>query len=254
MSRITNAKLRRVTPLTWRRYPGVSILYDNPGSVGLSGLEPLLPATSPAGGNRSLYQALRAVTCDIAWSLPATGLLATLPEHTYHVTLCDGVNEGTQVRPGMRGEVQRVLDELPDSLLGTTALMRLVQDRELFWTVRTHPVSFRVAGLSVWGHVLAAQLEPADDRSVAAKARHEAARSELMGRLRARMGVQPGHWGPHVSLGYFAHDDGGAYAREHVIPGWEDEVLARTEGLSMTFRSASVYGFTDMVTFWRLAH
>lgn len=254
---ITNPKLQSVWPPVWKRYPGLSILYDDAGAAELSGIESLQAVSSAGHHQQPLYGRLSLVAGEIESATRRDGLgLCRLPRHTYHVTLCDGVNHGTRthIHPDLRWEVEQTLDELPDSLLWATTVMRLVQDPEIAWAVWSHPIEFRLEALRVWGLVLAAELRPADDRSMAAKAKHETSRSELVARLNARMGVQTQQWRPHVTLGYFANEESATHARFHVLPQWQDFVRERTEGLSVTFRSASVYGFTDMVSFWRLVH
>lgn len=248
-------KLESASPPVWRAYPGLSILYDDPGSAALSGVQPLEALPRNRSGQERLYDRLRRVVEDLASSAgQAEDALGLLPRHTYHVTLCDGVNEGTRrhVRAEAQGEVARTLDELPDSLLWTNDVLRLLRDPELYWSVWCHPVSFRVDRLCLWGHALAASLEPADERSVAAKAAHEASRHELAARLHDRLGVPSQDWQPHVTLGYVANDAAAAHVRDHVLAGWQETVRERTAGLSVTFRAASLYGFTDMASFWRL--
>lgn len=255
MATVANPKLSGVAPPTWRPYPGVSILYDNPGSAALSGVEPLTASSAAGRADQWLYDRLRVVAGEVESSMHHDGaVLCELPRHTYHVTVCDVVNEGTRrhVRRAMRSEVDGTLEELPDSLLWATSLLRLLCRSELPWSVWACPITFRVEGLRVWGQVLAAELVAADERSVAARASHEASRSELAARLGTRVGVQPREWRPHVSLGYFPNEHAAAHAAEHVVPEWQDRARERTEGLGLTFRSASVYGFTDMVSFWRL--
>lgn len=257
MVTITNPKVSGVAPLAWRPYPGLSVLYDHPASAALSGIEPLGAASPPGYGDQPLYRRLREVAEGIAGpTRPDEGGLCPLPRYAYHVTLCDAVNEGTRahVHPEIRPEVERALDALPDSLLWASGVMRLLRDPELSWSVWSNPVTFRVEALSVWGHVLVANLGPADEASVAAQASHEAARSEFAARLHARLGVRTQAWRPHLSLGYFANEHAAARARDRLIPEWQDDVRARTEGLSVTFRSASLYAFTDMINFWRLVH
>lgn len=257
MTDITTGKLNAVSPPGWRAYPGVSVLYTDPGATAVSGIEPLATAAQSRHGDRRLYDHLHALAEEIDTSLSADGVpFCRLPRHTYHVTLCDGVNEGTRshVHRGLREEVAQTLDALPDSLLWTTTLLRLLQDPELQWSVRRNPISYRVETLQVWGHVLVAGLEPADPPSEAAKAAHEACRDDLVARLAARVGVRIQPWRPHLTLGYFPNEDAAAHARAHELRRWQDRAREQTAALSVTFRSASVYGFTDMVSFWRLAH
>lgn len=254
MVRITNPKLNRVAPPAWRPYPGVSLLYDDP--VALSGLERLERLAGARHRNDRLYRRLQAVAGGVASAAREEGTAVCLvPRHTYHVTLCDGVNEGTrtQVRQDRRREIGTTLAGLPDSLLGTSSVIRLLRDQGILWSVWTDPVTFRVGGLDVRGHALVARLLPAEGRSLVAKARHEASRSELVARLSAEIGVQVPEWRPHVTLGYFANEDDAARVRD-LITVWQDTVRERTGGSSVTFPSASVYGFSDMVSFWRLGH
>lgn len=257
MADITTPKLSRATPPAWSAYPGVSVLYTDPGSVALSGIEPLKTSSAAGRGDRRLYDRLHDLAEEVDSALSARGAaFCKLPRYTYHVTLCDSVNQGTrsEVRREAREEVARTLDHLPDSLLWTNELLRLLQDRDLHWSVCRRPISFRVEALHVWGHVLAASLEPADEPSAVAKATHETCRADLAARLHTRLGVRVQPWRPHVTLGYFPNEDAATHARDHELPTWQDRAREHTEGLSVTFRSASVYGFTDMVSFWRLAH
>lgn len=254
MANITTPKLSRASPPVWSPYPGVSVLYTDPGSAALSGIEPLETSARARHGDLGLYDRLH----DLAEEIDSARDVAfcKLPRHTYHVTLCDSVNQGTrsEVHREARDEITRTLHHLPDSLLWTTELLRLLRDRDLHWTVRSRPISFRVETLHVWGHVLVAGLEPADPASEAAKATHEACRADLVARLHTRLGVEVQAWRPHVTLGYFPNEDAAAQAREHELATWQERARERTGGVSVTFRSASVYGFTDMVSFWRLAH
>lgn len=258
MTSITNPKLSSVEPPAWSAYPGVSVLYDPPGCAELSGVQPLEAVSPRKHLDLMLYDRLSEAADHIADTTAQDGEpLCALPRATYHVTLCDGINEGMRDRvhgQEARREIEQTLAGLPDSLLWATSVMRLLRDRDLLWTVWTHPISFRLSALKVWGHVLVARLEPADEGSTAALAAHEASRGELVRRLSVRLGVQVQTWRPHVTLGYFANETAAARTREHVLPQWHGYVRERTRGLSLTFRSASVYGFTDMVSFWRLGH
>lgn len=255
MVHITTAKLRSVEPPVWEPYPGLSLLYDDPDSVALSGLEPLDARSWSADRDKRLYDRLWAITDEIAGGADARQL-CPLPRHSYHVTLCDGVNRGNvaHVRAELRDEVGATLAGMPDSLLWAGAVGRLLHDPEMAWHVWTHPISFRAEALVVWGHVLAATLAPADERSAVAQAAHERARAHFAERVTARLGVAIPAWRPHLSLGYFANERAAAHASEHIIPRWQDHLRERTAGLSVTFRSASVHGFTDMASFWRVAH
>lgn len=255
MARITSTKVRAVDPPAWRRYPGVSLLYDNPGCAQLSGLERLESLPAARQRDDRLYRRLAALADELVIAARDAELaVSPLPRRTYHVTLCDGVNRGVRSRvpEEHRAEVDAFLEALPDSLLWPTAVLRLLADPELRWRARRDPVTFRLHGLDAWGHALVARLAPAGEQARAAMARHDAARADLAARLEARLGVTLGPWRPHVTLGYFANEDDAARAREALLPAWAATVADRVGDATVTFRSAGVYGFTDMATFWRL--
>jgi hypothetical protein len=253
--RITNPKLSGVAPTRWTPYPGISVLYDVPGCAAVGGVEPLERLARARDRDDRLYQHLRALAVEIGSAARTEGIeVALVPWRTYHVTLCDMVNVGnrTRVRADQQPEVARTLDALPDSLLWANSVMRVLLDPEVPWSVWADPVSFQVAGLEVWGQALVAPLSPVGYRSVAAAARHEAARSALAAQLRTRLDVQVQPWRPHVTVGYLANEDDAARARDSLVPRWRSSVRERAMGSSVTFRSASIHGFTDMVSFWRL--
>ncbi len=257
MAMSTNAKLSVVTPPAWRPYPGLSLLYDPPGCATLSGVEPLERLTTTRHRDDRLARRLLLVAEDIAAAVRRERVqVGLVPWRTYHVTLCDGVNEGnrTHVRADRRDEVDATLAGLPDSLAWSSRVLRLLRASELAWSVWTDPVTFGVEGVSVWGHALVARLAPADARSLTAAARHEAARVDFVAALNAHVGVQTQEWRPHVTLGYFGDQDDASLARDLLGPSWQDTVRERTGDVTVTFRSAAVYGFTDMVSFWRLGH
>jgi hypothetical protein len=98
--------------------------------------------------------------------------------------------------------------------------------------------------------VLAARLEPAGRSSLAALERVAQARTELSDDLWAELGLRTQAWRPHVSLGYFPNRSA-AKAATATLPRW-NQTLATRPSATMTFEAASVYGFTDMVSFLRL--
>ena len=55
---------------------------------------------------------------------------------------------------------------------------------------------------------------------------------------------------PHVSLGYFASREGAQMARP-CLRDWNALFAERMQGLTLTFQKASLYGFTDMATFFK---
>lgn len=253
--RITNRKLRSVAPTAWRAFRGVSVLYDRPGGAGSFGLERLerLP-TGQERGDR-IYRELHGLAVEFTDALGAGGVhIALVPRGTYHVTVCDALNDGSlaHVREDRRPEASALLEALPDSLLWSSRLVRLLRDPELPWSVWTDPVTYRVAGLEVRGSALVAALDTVEGHE-AAKARHELARGAFASHLEAELDLSVPPWQPHLTLAYVANDDDADRTRE-AVAGWQATVRSRTDGLETTFPSASLYGFTDMVSFWRRGH
>lgn len=251
--KITNPKLTTDEPTVWTRYPGISLLYDDAGCSSTQGLQSLERLAVAAARDDELYGRLHD-TVEEQVRRDGVGL-GLLPVHSYHVTLCDAVNRGnrSQVRDDTyRRLVDETLEDLPDRLLRTNELIWLMRDPEPRGSVRSDPVEFRVAGLDVRGHALVARLTPGSRRSSAAASRHGAARERFASRLRTHLGIEVQPWRPHVTLGYLANEDHAAQVRARFLDRWQAEALERTDDASITFVSASVYGFTDMASFWRL--
>jgi hypothetical protein len=250
---VTNPKLTAVEPTAWAPFPGISLLYDDAGCSSSQGLQSLERLAVVTARDDELYRRLHDAVQEAG--LRDGVELSLLPVDSYHVTLCDAVNHGNrgQVRGPYRHLVDDTLGDLPDALLRANELMALMRDPELPWSVQRDPARFRVDGLEVRGHALVARLTPSNQRSIAAVSCHEAARELFANRLHTRLGIDVQPWRPHVTLGYLANDDLAARLRDRFLDRWQSETLERTDGASARFVSASVYGFTDMASFWRLA-
>ena len=251
MARITNPKVASLAP-TWRRYRGVSVLYDNPGARGGPGVIPLegMPVDDPT--RQRLYDDLMGVVTDVDLGAMRERFgFCPLPRYSYHVTVCDGPNERDIAKGASSGSAQAaaVIHELPDSLHRLPDALAFLCRTRVLPTVAANPLTFEATGIAIWGHVLAARLEP-DGRSSRALERVAQARTELADDLWAELGLRTQAWRPHVSLGYFPNRSA-AKAATATLPRW-NQMLATRPPATMTFEAASVYGFTDMVSFLRL--
>lgn len=254
---ITTTKLSQVHPTAWEPYPGLSLLYEDAACSSSHGVQSLERLAVVAARDDELYRRLHGSVVEMVRAARRHGVgLSPLPLHSYHVTLCDAVNHGNRIEVSApyRQLVDDTLADLPDRLLRTDELMLLMHDPELRWSVWRDPVGFRVDGLDVRGHALVARLVPSDGRSMIAASRHEAAREQFASRLHTRLGIDVQPWRPHVTLGYLANEDHAARVHDRFLDRWQAETLERTAGTSIRFVSASVYGFTDMATFWRVGH
>jgi hypothetical protein len=243
--------------LNWVPWPGITILFNNPGESYLrqpeTGLEQIAcdPWVDPA---LSLYRALGDALAEAGIDSPGNAFaFCPLPSPSYHVTAWDGVNHenlSQLVEPerqkfgefllGLPGTARRTPPELipPDAFRGIDG---------------ADPVRFRFAGLSIWGDsVLVARLAPADEKSAAILEQIKKRREQLDEQFAplGRPKPQP-EYHPHVSLGYFSHSRG-AHAAAAELLQWESVFRRRTAGCSLTFQTISAYGFTSMINFFKL--
>jgi hypothetical protein len=250
---VTSRKLERATPPVWRPFSGLSLLYDPPGCNATSGVERLERVRADAVGDDRLLEGLARLAERAAGTLGAAGIeIALLPARTYHVTLCDGVNTANldAVDTVARPAAAELLERLPDSLLWDDPLLDGLRTARALAEVRRWPVTVRATGLEVRGHALVVPLAPVDADAARALARHADARGELVDEL-GRLGVRAPAWHPHVTLGYLERRPAEGLP-EGALPD-PDAVVAATSGATLTLRTAAVYGFADMLTFWRLA-
>ena len=251
-ARITNPKVATLAP-TWRRYRGVSVLFDNPGTRAKSGVTPLenIPIDDPE--RQRLYDDLADVVTDVDLDgMRERFGFCPLPRYSYHVTICDGPNERdiAEDGPSRRAHVAVVINQLPGSLPRLPDALGFLCRARLLPTVAANPVTFEAASIAIWSHVLAARLEPDGRSSQVALERVTRARAELADDLRAQLDLRMQPWRPHVSLGYFPNCDA-AKAAKATLARWNQTLTTRPLP-PITFSAASIYGFTDMVSFLRL--
>jgi hypothetical protein len=250
--RITNPKVATLGP-TWRRYRGVSVLFDNPGTRLGAGVTPLedIPVDDP--DQQRLYDNLADVVANAdPEDMRQRYGFCPLPRYTYHVTVCDGPNErdiDRSTAPG-RATVAAVVDELPDSLERVSTALGFLCRARVLHTIASDPVTLVATSVAIWGHVLAARLEPAGESARTALEHIARARAELSDDLQARLGLLTQSWRPHVSLGYFPNRSA-AEAATASLARWHRTLSAQPQP-TITFSSAAVYGFTDMISFFRL--
>jgi hypothetical protein len=250
--RITNPKLATLEP-TWRRYRGLSVLFDNPGSRLRRGVTALEDIPVDDRHRQQLYDVLADVVEDMdPRAMRDRFGFCPLPRHSYHVTVCDGPNEHAmagRTSPD-RALATAVIADLPGSLDHAATHLDWFCDAPLLRAATGTPVTLAVCDIAVWDHVLAAHLTPADAPARNALDRVARARAELVATLQARLDLRTRTWRPHVSLGYFANRRS-ARAATSTLGRWNHAVAAHHTP-TVTFDSAAVYGFTDMASFYRL--
>ena len=254
MITITNNKVSGFAPC-WAPFRGFSLLFDNPGaSVAERGGFGRIDCSAEPDPELGLYQALAAGIGKLgASALTNTHLFCPLPASSYHVTVWDGVNDANLVdlSPAHGLRCRRWLDALPQSLREVAQVRELAASALLAapdWGLR-----LRLESLEKWSDIsLVARLGPADDSSARALERVTAARDELSEAFAQTFGVRPNAtYVPHVTLGYFANQPLAAQAGACLGP-WNEVLRAAAAGLTLRVRTVSLYGFTDMATFFKL--
>ncbi len=252
MFSITNEKVAGFVP-RWASFRGFSILFDPPGDA-LTPMGPCLHLACDVEADPALgfYKALRDGLARLDPDLlTAAYLFCPLPPPSYHVTVWDGANDGnaTFVAPDKRPALEQLLAGLPDSLalpheMTAPALASPLVRRD--WDIE-----FRFDRLAIRG-ALVARLSPTE-ASAEAFAAFVEERHRLNDFVHETFGIATYEdYTPHVSLGYFASREGAQLARP-CLPDWNALFEERMQGLTLSFRRAGLYGFTDMATFFKAA-
>jgi hypothetical protein len=238
----------------WARFRGFSYLFDPPAED----LEPLAGALRICNrrGFNALYDGLDWLLAG-EWGrmLAKQFLLCRLPYESFHVTLKDGFNEENLklLHAEAEGEFRRFLDGLPTSL--PTGCPNLPARDFPTGFGLDQALRFRYRELCLWGKsVLVARLKPADASTREVLRKVEEGRTEMSRQWASTYGLsapdKPEKYVPHVSLGYFPNPDLAAPA-ESLVPLWSQAAAQRLEGATVEFRSASLYAFTDMASFFK---
>lgn len=255
MFSITNTKVAGFVP-RWAEFRGFSILFDGPGDC-LTPRGGLLDLTCDVDGDPKLgfYGGLRDALARLNPDLLMTAYgFCPLPPPSYHVTAWDGGNQGnvSWVVSGQRPKLEAYLAALPDAVTRPHELTDLALASPLVCR-RDWDIGFRFDRIVIWdGSVLVARLAPTD-AAVGTHERLVEERSRLNASFRAAFGVgNSDRFTPHVSLGYFANREGGQMATP-CLPEWDQFFAERMQGLTLSLAHASLYGFTDMATFFTAA-
>jgi hypothetical protein len=254
MITITNPKVAGFAP-RWAPFRGFSLLFDNPGrSLTPAGdrldLHGEVEADPELGFYRKLRDSLERLDPGL---LTNTYLFCPLPPASYHVTVWDGVNDGNvaRVSSSQRPQLEQWLAGLPRSLSEPNELIEMAGSSSLVrreeWSLR-----FRFDRLVNWGNtVMVVRLAPADEASSQALNELVEERRRLTTRFQERFGIGPSEtYTPHISLGYFANREA-AQLSVPCLEDWNRIYAEQMQELTLPFRRISLYGFTDMATFFR---
>jgi len=176
-----------------------------------------------------------------------------LHPYSYHVTVWDGLNDGNvgQVSAEDQPRLTDFLNRLPDALSIDQEFTPYVMHSALV-TRMDRSIRLQFKALDKWSNQsLVAVLMPADGASQHEFERIVQDRAALSAQFQDRFGIaMRSGYHPHVTLGYFANEQ---YAElcSPLVDGWTERLQEMAGGLTITFRSISLYGFTDMVTFFK---
>lgn len=249
MFSITANKIAGLTP-RWARFPGFSLLFD-PRGLAFREVNGLRVLDGNVADDPSL--ALFSLVTQGVMDLNPDRLLQTygfcaLPFPSYHVTAFDVANRSDleRCRADSRDVIKATLDELPSATAFEADF--LVPARECELVRQDWNLAFGYGALRNWGSVLAIELSPLDpDRYF----------EFLEARSRVCCCYQETHsvggdefFTPHVSLGYFMNREGAELAAGR-IADWDDRLRDTIGNATITFSTVSLYGFTDMATFFK---
>jgi len=250
---ITNTKIETLEP-KWARFVGYSLLFDNPGdSLCQTGGFERIHCEVDSSSELVLYRELSRATSKLGKGESNELGLCLLLSNSYHVTFFDCGNQANAegAHPVVKSALTGFIEGLPESWTEEHELV-LPAARCALALSASPGLFFRYSGLRNWGNqVIVAVLEPSDEATSTILEGMVEGRANLSNYYQTELGFGTGpKYTPHVSLGYFANEDGGEKASAE-LDAWDDALRERTEGLQIRFNSIGTYAFTDMVTFFR---
>ena len=237
----------------WTAFPGFSLLFDPSGdhlapAVAGRRILQVHPDDPAVPFFQRLIQAREALGLK---ELAERCGFCALPAASWHVTVWDGVNAKNVagIDPSCRADFAALLAALPGSL--DSPLLDGIYDSEGMQGENGR-ICFRFLRLSQWKNkVLAMELAP-DPASAQAFRELQARRQALNERFAAQYGIQPAGniLSPHITLGYFANPGHGARSLS-LIEAARAAFSEIMGGERLCFSGMSLYGFTDMASFYR---
>ena len=254
MLHITNKKIAGFDT-RWAPFHGFSILFNNPDDHCLQQHSGTLYLANDVSNDTALYfykllhECLTQLNIDF---LTNTFLFCPLPPSTYHVTLFGGLNHRhvSQVNSQYQAMVDDWLKGLPQSFCITPDDIFQLPAASALCTKRDWNINFRFNGLQIWNNtVLVATLRPDTDSVMIFNQLCEE-RRQLSQQIHQRFGVMTDTetYQPHVSLGYFANEEGARRALNY-YNDWNKSFNDLLQDSILSFNNANIYGLTDMITF-----
>ena len=254
MSIVTQPKVQGFWP-RWASFKGFSLLFDSPGQStspfagGLVKLDCQVHAATEQDFYGRLVTSLEKIGLDM---LINTYLFCPLEPYSYHTTAWDGLNDGNAagVMEEQKRPLRHYLDQFPHSFTTDTLFTEGIAQSPL--VTETWEIQFQLDYLAKWDNVgLAAALKSADPASTTRYEQLEQARYKLYDLFETRFGLSMrSEFTAHVSLGYFANKEL-AETASPCVARWQDIIQRELDGVTITYQTISLYGFTDMITFFK---
>ncbi len=224
-----SSKVIDATP-TWAPFTGWSVLLEYEAGIGLGGT-----------GAAELAFARRLDRLADAFAAVTGETFARLPQESFHITLCDGINAG------MRKHLAPDSRQLLDPLVATTVVG---EEIDALRRAAERPIHWRPVALEIRGHAVVVTV-----RTNAGLDDVRTQRLRLLERLGSITGAQlVTPWRPHMTLGYLVDDEHIDRTRAQCPTVWEGSSPepGGTQATLLTDR-AGVYEFSDMATFWSVS-
>jgi len=251
--------INKVSPVpSWESYAGFSYLFDNPNpQSNLQNNDGLLLLNNQVhlDDNITLYHSLSQCVQRIGGDdLINKYLFFPLPPSTYHLTIWDGVNIENKNDLSEEGQNlfssffknPRSLNKL-DNLLVTNTFNEILK---LYEGIELRFKNLRLGGSTV----LLAELEPVDIKSQE--------KLNLLIKERRRLDDEyhtkynkpyNSIYIPHIALGYYSNIELCERSWKAQSFEWIDIFEKLMQGSKIEYKSISLYGFSDMLTYFKQA-
>ena len=258
MLHISNRKVAGFN-VRWASFRGFSILFNNRGDHCLQSRSPQISYLHNNISNDTALEFYKILEEGITRldvdTLTSQFLFCALPSSTYHVTLWGGLNYRhiSQIDPQYRSTAENWLSGLPESLCNMAEDILQLPSMSSLCQKRDWSIKFRFDRLAIWNNSVLVVALRIDADSVTDFEQLVEERSRLSTQFHNRFNVltDSKSYEPHVSLGYFANDEGARKALDFVND-WNRWFSDALQNSSLTFTNASIYGLTDMITFFKL--
>ena len=243
----------------WAALRGFSFLFDNPGDNNYNLLDcGVIKIDCKEHEKKSLlYSKTFDTLSNLIPSFPNNDyLFCRVPLSSYHVTFWDGVNEDNISKLN-----KNYSDIFKNYLMGFMTTLRVTQlfqdllDSALLKINSNMEIEFEFDRLTNWGDkVLVARLKSTNE-SVNSLNKLIQERIDLTEKFIDKYGnifIQNyKSYNPHFTLGYFANQDYGKLFTEDLLNEWGEIFKKKLVNQTIKFSSISLYGFTDMTTFFK---